>query len=245
MKQKITIILMEPQMGENIGAIGRVMKNFAMSDLRIIRPRDGWPNAKAEATSANAIDIIEHAQIYDNLYDATKDIELLYASTSDRRELNKEVISSEKIDLELKKQKSKYNIGILFGRESTGLTNEEISHTNKIIKIYNSDFVSMNISHAASIICYEFFKYLNNNNYYKPSESLANISDINLFVDNLIDTLRQKHFFYPVEKTPMMEKKIRNIFTKSMNLTRNELQIFYGITKSLTIPNSAQSNKNN
>ncbi len=127
----VSIILVEPQMGENIGASARAIKNFGFTDLRIVKPRDGWPNDKAQSMSANAEDIIRQARIYQTVQEATKDLNFLYATAHTERSMNKEQVflNEFKINDHIEAQK----IGIMFGRESTGLSNEEISFANKIL----------------------------------------------------------------------------------------------------------------
>ena len=139
-------------MGENIGACARAMKNFGLSELRIVSPRDGWPNPKADSMSVGAIDIIQNAKIYDNIESAIADIEYLYATTAIPRDMNKPHIMTNDL---AENYPAEQKVGIMFGRENCGLNNEEITHANMILSIPTSEFSSMNIAHAVAVIAYE------------------------------------------------------------------------------------------
>ncbi len=127
-----SIILVCPQMGENIGAVARTMKNFGLQDLRIVKPRDKWPNPKAELLSVGAVDIIKSAKIYEDVLTAIRDLNFVYSTTVRQRDMNKEYVMSQDLLSDYPKSQK---VGILFGRESSGLTNTEIMLSNKIITI--------------------------------------------------------------------------------------------------------------
>ena len=147
------IILVEPQMGENIGAAARAMKNFGLCEMRIVSPRDGWPNPKADSMSVGAIDIIQNATIYDNVQNAIEDIEFLYATTAVTRSINKDYVMAHEIGAS---DPTGQKVGIMFGRENCGLTNEEITYANMILSIQTEpDFSSLNIAHAVAIVAHE------------------------------------------------------------------------------------------
>ena len=150
------IILVAPQMGENIGATARAMKNFGLTNLRIVAPRDGWPNDKASSVAVAAIDILAKAKIYDDLASSIADLEYVYATTSVPRDMNKSYLLSKELPDHYPTQ---LKVGIMFGRENCGLTNQEITIANKIITIdTDHNFSSLNIAQAVIIICYELFK---------------------------------------------------------------------------------------
>lgn len=226
---KAAIILVAPQMGENIGAAARVMKNFGLNDLRIINPRDGWPNEKAQSMSVGAIDIVNNAKIYNNLKDALLDIEFLYATTAVSRDMNKATITSKEIANDYPYG---LKVAIMFGRESSGLTNNEISISNKIININTSDFSSLNIAQAIGILCYELYNNINND--YAQDSDIATKNDFLLFCEHLEIELERKNFFKIVEKKPKMMQNIINIFNRIDKLSKSELQTLRGIIKSLS-----------
>ena len=231
--QEISIILVEPQMGENIGAAARAMKNFALTDLRLVNPRDGWPNEKADNMSVGAIDLIQNAKLFTSLEEALDDLHFVYASTAAPRDMNKDYVLSRDLSNDLP---NNGKIGIMFGRENCGLNNYEISLANKIITIdTQKDFSSLNIAHAIAVISSQIFQIKNNSR-----EDLNNIQDLvtqkelQSFYNHLFSSLDKGNFFYTEEKKIQMSFKIRNIFNKIDNLSQNELKILWGVVNNLS-----------
>ena len=221
------IILVSPQMGENIGASARAMKNFGLSDLRIVTPRDGWPSASAEAMSVGAIDIIKNAQIFEDIPSVIADLEYIYAATAAPRDINKNYVLSK----DLKPSSSK--VGIMFGRESSGLSNEEISYANSILRIdTDPEFSSLNIAHSVAVVSYEFFKKQNREDLSNDQE-LATKEELEYFFEHLIGELDNKKFFKVPEKKPIMAQNIRAIFNRIDNLSKSEIQTLRGILSCL------------
>lgn len=226
------IILIAPQMGENIGAAARAMKNFGLSELRIVNPRDGWPNKKANSVAVDAVSIIENAKIYADLPSAISDLEYIYATSANPRYLNKEYLSSKNIKQDYQKA---LKTGFLFGRESSGLTNEELIYANKIITINtSSEFSSMNIAQAVSIVCYELFLELDLGKNHQNEQNLATKGEVNYFINLLTGELEKRNFFKVNEKKPRMIKNIANIFTRIDKLSKSEIQTLIGIVNNLT-----------
>jgi tRNA/rRNA methyltransferase len=220
-----SIILVEPQMGENIGATARAMKNFSITDLRIISPRDGWPNQRAIDMSVGAIDIINSAKIYNDLNSSLKGITKLYAMTARNRYMNKPHICLHELT------KIDTNSAFMFGKESSGLTNDEISMADAIITIdTDQNFSSLNIAQSVILVCYQIFK----NQQKKQSKEIdyCDKSHLAYFIDHLITLIDDKGFFKVTEKKPSMINNIRNIFTRN-SLSKNELQTLIGIIKKL------------
>lgn len=220
------VILVMPQMGENIGFIARCMKNFGLNDLRIVLPRDGWPNKKAESASAGAIDIIDKAKIFESLQDASSDLQYLYASSSMPRDMNVKTSFSKDLRDNFKKE---LRTAIVFGRENSGLTNEEISLCNELVKINTTNFSSLNISHAASVIFYEIFDEISNK---EIKNEIVEMGEFTHFINSLLDNLENSNFFKVPEKKDLTSRKIRNIFSRIDNLTKQELNILHGIINS-------------
>lgn len=217
------IILVEPQMGENIGAAARVMYNFGLEDLRIVNPRDGWPNDKAHEMSAHADWIIEKAKIFPTVEEAIADLEYLYAATVRPREMTKEVIAPREITLHGK-------TGFMFGKESSGLTNQQVSLANRIITIpVNPEYSSINISMSIGIICYEIFgKELP-----KQEFEMATKGDIDALIKHVETELDKTDFFSVPRKKPGMMLNFSNIFTRSQ-LTQQEVRTLRGVIRALT-----------
>ena len=230
---KIYFILVRPQMGENIGSAARAIKNFNIKYLRIVNPRCNWPSQKALATSVGAKDILKSAQIYNSIEKAIGDLDIIFASTSRIRKVNKEIISI--LDFK-KKVEKKRKIGILFGPEASGLSNDEISYANYLVKIpTNKKFSSLNLSHSVIIFCFELFQYFSNKKaIYKSGykSSVAKKSEINKFLSFIVDKLDKKGFLQPGHKRKSMIRNINNIFHR-LNLSEQEIRILLGIFSTL------------
>ena len=231
---KVHFILSRPQMGENIGSVARAIKNFSMKNLRVVKPRCDWPNNKrAIATAVGAKDILKSSKTYNSLEDSIGDLDLVFASTSRIRKVNKKIISI--FDLHKKIRKNQ-KIGIIFGAEASGLTNDEINCADYLVKIpTNKNFSSINLSHSAIIFCFEIFKnFLNNKISYKSTykSSRANKSEINKFIKFLISGLDNKGFLQPDHKRSSMIRNISNIFYR-VNLSEQEIRILLGIFSTL------------
>lgn len=229
----IAIILVQPQMGENIGAAARAMKNFSLTDLRIVKPRDGWPNEKAKNMSVGALDIIEKAKIYNSVSDALENLEYVYAASATSRDMNKNYILSRDLTNDIASYK---HVGIMFGRENSGLNNKEISYANKIVTIdTNVNFSSLNIAHAVAVIGYELFQNIKQDRLDLDNlNELATHGDLEYFFSHLFDALEQNSFFRTKDKKAHMQLKIRNLFNKIDRLSKQEVQTLRGILTNLT-----------
>ncbi len=227
---KPVIILVAPQMGENIGACARAMKNFGLKQLRIVSPRDGWPNEKADSMSVGAIDIIKHAKIYDNVPMAIADLEYVYATTATSRDMNKNYVLSKDLS---KQFLYSANVGIMFGREASGLTNEEIAYANQVLTIdTDPEFASLNIAHAVAIVCYELFKAESRQDLSNTQE-LCTKQELEYFFEHLLGELDSRNFFRTPDRIPHMTQNIRAIFNRIDKLSKNELQTLRGVISSL------------
>jgi tRNA/rRNA methyltransferase len=152
------IVLVEPQMGENIGAAARAMANFGLSDLRLVKPRDGWPNRKAKAAASGATGIIDEVRVFDSAEDAVADLNFVYATTARVRDLPKAVVGPREAVRELRARSAAGQAaGVLFGRERWGLTNEEVGLADLIVTYpVNPRFASLNIAQAVLLMSYEW-----------------------------------------------------------------------------------------
>ncbi len=234
---KVYFILVRPQMGENIGSVARAIKNFNIKYLRIVNPRCNWPSQKALATSVGAKDILKSAKIYNSIEKAIGDLDIIFASTSRIRKVNKKIISI--LDFK-KKVEKKRKIGILFGPEASGLSNDEISYANYLVKIpTNNKFSSLNLSHSAIIFCFELFQYFSSKKaIYKSGykSSVAKKSEVNKFLSFIINKLDKKGFLQPDHKRKSMIRNINNIFHR-LNLSEQEIRILLGIFSTLNVFN--------
>jgi len=229
----IYFILVRPQMGENIGSVARAIKNFNIKYLRIVNPRCNWPNHKALATSVGAKDILKSAKIYDSVEKSIEDLDIILASSSRVRRVNKKIILVSDIRKKIIKRRK---IGILFGPEASGLSNDEINCANYLIKIpSNKKFSSLNLSHSAIIFCFELFQHFSSKkNEYKTGykSPMAKKSEVNKFLNFIIQGLDKKGFLQPDHKRQSMVRNINNIFHR-INLSEKEIRILLGIFSTL------------
>ncbi len=230
---KIYFILVRPQLGENIGSVARAIKNFNIKYLRIVNPRCNWPNQKATATSVGAKDVLKSTKIYDSVEKSIGDLDLIFASSSRIRKVNKKIISVTNLKEKIKKGRK---IGILFGPEASGLSNDEISYADYLVKIPNNEkFSSLNLSHSAIIFCFELFKYFSKENLaYKSGykSAIAKKSEVNKFLSFIIKGLDKRGFLQPDHKRQSMIRNINNIFHR-LNLSDQEIRILLGIFSTL------------
>ena len=229
----IYFILVRPQMGENIGSVARAIKNFNIKHLRIVSPRCNWPNQKALATSVGAKDVLKSTKVYNSVEQAIGDLDLIFASSSRIRKINKKTISVTNLKTKITKGRK---IGILFGPEASGLSNDEINSANYLVKIpSNKKFSSLNLSHSAIIFCFELFQHFSIKKLeYKTGYKslLAKKSEVNKFLNFIIKGLDNKGFLQPDHKRQSMIRNINNIFHRT-NLSEQEIRILLGIFSTL------------
>ena len=234
MNSKFGFILVKPQMGENIGACARSIKNFGFSKLYIVEPKINFPNHKAKATSVGAYDIINKAKVFDKIEDAIKSFNLVVSLSARRRDINKKHISLKEFQKIIKRKN--LNLGLMFGPEASGLSNKDLSFSNYILQIPTSPkFKSLNLSHSLTLICYEIFKTLNKKDKRKKSNNLkiSSKSKISSLVAHLISLLEKKDFFIPKEKRHSMILNINNLIYR-LEPNDKELRILASIISTLS-----------
>ena len=233
MKSKFGFILVKPQLGENIGACARSMKNFGFSKLYIVKPKISFPNHKAKATSVGAYEIINKAKVFDKVKDALDPFNLVISLSARRRDINKKHISLDDFNNIIKRKN--LNIGLMFGPEASGLSNEDLSLSNYILQIPTSTkFKSLNLSHSLTLMCFEIFKtyYKKKNNKKISNLKMSSKSKISSIVNHLTNLLDKKEFFLPKEKRQSMILNINNLFYR-MEPNDKELRILASIISSL------------
>lgn len=219
------IILVKPQLGENIGAAARAMANFNLTDLRIVAPRDGWPNAKAvEMATHGAAEIINNAKIFESFRSSVADLDYLYATTARPREMDKAVIGPKEIELSQK-------TGFVFGSERTGLSNEDIALCDKIISISVGEYKSLNLGMSVAVIAYEIFA----GEKVSRQRELASKGEISALFEHLENELEEKGFFQELNKKPGMVANIRTMLSRA-ELSGQEVRSLRGIIKALVKP---------
>ena len=231
------VILVEPQLGENIGMAARAMGNFALDRLRIVRPRDGWPNVAAERAAAGADHILRDAELFDSVEAAVADCSLLFATTARAHDQAKPVVGPEAAAAEMAGQiKAGGTAGILFGRERWGLTNEEVGLSNRIITFpVNPGFASLNLAQAVLLVGYEWFKLSTAGElpFAMPERSEpASQYQMQAFFDNLVRELDKVEFLRPAEKRDTMLVNLRNIFTR-MEPTKQDMHTLHGVVMAI------------
>jgi tRNA/rRNA methyltransferase len=231
------VILVEPQLGENIGMAARAMGNFALSHLRIVNPRDGWPNVAAQRASAGADHILERAELFETVQAAVADLDLLFATTARAHDQAKPVVAPEAAAREITSHiAGGGQAGILFGRERYGLQNEEVALATRIITFpVNPGFASLNLAQAVLLIGYEWFKLATEGAlpFAMPERSeRASQHQMQAFFDNLVRELDKVEFLRPREKRDTMLVNLRNIFTR-MDPTKQDMHTLHGVVMAI------------
>lgn len=231
------IILVRPQMGENIGAAARAMLNFGLTRMRIVEPRDGWPNPKAVAMASGAGRVLDHAGLFADLPAAIADCDFVFATTARGRELSKPVMTPERaMDYARALMAEGKRVGILFGPERAGLENEDIVHANAIITVpVNPDFPSLNLAQCVLLVGYELIRQKAE----VPPEVMtfarteyAKVHEIEALAKHFEERLDQAGFFFPEAKAPGMKVSLRNMWSR-LPLTSAEVRTFHGMLRQI------------
>ena len=209
------IILVRPQLGENIGASARALLNCGLSEMRIVAPRDGWPNVKALNAASGADGIISEAGIFETLEDAVSDLNLVYATTARSREISKPVFDPHAVSIDIIKNRT-LRSGILFGPERNGLSNEDISLVDSIIEIpLNPAFSSLNLGQAVLIVSYAWrlaaLDPINHKKITVTAQDLAKKEEITRFFEMLENELDARNFYSTPGIKPRMVLNMRNM----------------------------------
>lgn len=232
---KPAIILVAPQMGENIGAVARAMYNFSLVDLRLVSPRDGWPNQAAYPMASGADYILDKAMVFDSLQEAIADLHYTVASTARKRELSKSILTPRDMAVRLNDhQNSGLKTGIIFGPERSGLENDHIALAHDIVSVpLNPDFQSLNLAQSVLLLGYEWFQKSDApKREYDIQKDVAAIGDLVFFQERLVSLLEGRGYFPTEEIKPVMIRNLKTIFTK-LHLTKQEIQTLHGIIKLL------------
>ena len=233
------IVLVETQMGENIGAAARAMANFGLRELRLVKPRDGWPNDKARAAASRGDAIIDEVRLFDTLAAAIADLELVYATTARPHDIAKEVESPAVAAHSLHRAAAQgVRTGLLFGREKWGLTSDEVGLCDRIVTIpVDPTFASLNIAQAVIVVAYEWRRQVVGDPAWTPftekqRSPQATKGDLLAFFDHLEASLDSVDFFRPDSKRPMMVRNLRQIFQKA-RLSEQEVRTLHGVVAAL------------
>lgn len=229
-------ILVEPQMGENIGAAARAMLNFGVSALRLVNPRDGWPNEKAGAMASGASVVIDNTRVFGAFDEAIADCQYVLATTARRRELSLPVLDPAEAAKELRRRTNAgERCAVVFGGERNGLSSDDVARADAILSApVNPAFASLNLSQAVLIAAYEWFRAGEDAEIENPfeEEPSASREDLERFYDHLETELDSAGYFFPPEKAPNMKRNLRAAFTRA-NFTESEIRTLHGVIKAL------------
>ena len=231
------VVLVEPQLGENIGAAARAMANFGLSRLRLVAPRQSWPNAKARIMAAGADRILDDAAIYDSLEAAIADCTFVVAATARAHDQAKQVVgAAEAAALLAPRVDAGETVAIVFGRERNGLENDEVALADRILTLpVNPAFASLNLAQAVAIVAYEWFKLAAGGRlpFAMPEKSApAPKQQLLAFFASLERELEKVEFFRPPDKRETMQINLRNIFSR-MQPTRQDIQTLHGVVMAI------------
>ncbi len=233
MQDTPAIILVRPQMGENIGAAARAMLNFGLTDMRLVAPRDGWPNAKATAMASGAVAVLERARVSDDLAEAAGDRTFLFATTARPRDLSKPAFEPEAAMGEARRLiGAGRRVGILFGPERSGLDNDDVARANAIVTVpVNPDFPSLNLAQCVLLLGYEWRRGGGEAGAEPPPDT-APLADVERLAAHWEQRLETAGFFFPPEKAQHMRRVFRNLWSR-MPLTRGDVQLLHGALRQL------------
>jgi tRNA/rRNA methyltransferase len=230
------IVLVEPQLGENIGAVARVMLNFGLWDLRLVSPRDGWPNEKAAAMASGAARVVEAARVVASTAEALIEAQFVAAMTARPRESLTPVMTPEECARAMKARIDRGEAcALLLGPERTGLSNDDVARADAILSIpVNPAFASLNLAQAACVFAYEWAKA---DGYAAPPSDLdtaapATREEFEGLMEHLFAELDRQRYFYPAEKRPIQQRKLRAALTRA-GLTEGEVRTLRGVIKAL------------
>jgi tRNA/rRNA methyltransferase len=232
--QKPIIILVRPQLGENIGTAARAMLNFGLNQMRLVSPRDGWPNPDAGPAASGADEVLANAEVFDSVADAVADCAHVYATTVRKRGMYKDVVTPEQAATQSMARPGR--TAILFGAEATGLDNAEIVRAQSIITVpVNPAFSSLNLAQAVILCAYEWSRHDATLLQHDGLDEAAPQEEVDGLVTQLNDALEPAGFFRTETRAPVARQTVRNLFTR-VGYTSQEIRTLRGIVSALTKP---------
>ncbi len=233
------IVLVEPQLGDNVGAAARAMLNCGLTDLRVVRPRDGWPSAKAKARAmASGADVVlDGARVCDSLEEAMADLQVVFATTRRRRDMVKHEVTPAEAAAEIRRLGAEdARCGVLFGRERIGLTNDEVVIADAILTVpLNPAFSSLNLAQAVLLVAWEWRRAGDQTpprQRIDAGHRLATHKELQIFYDHLEESLDASGYFKVEAMRPANVRTIRNLFSRA-ELTDQEVRTLHGIVTAL------------
>ena len=231
------IILIGAQLGENIGKAVRAMYNFGLTDLRLVMPRDGWPNPDAIPAAAGADIVLDKARVYESTAEAIADLTHVYATTARRRDMIKTVVTPHKCASLMRSHCDEgLKFGLLFGPEKAGLKNDDVALADDIVSVpLNPAFASINLAQAVILMSYEWFQTGSDQpDQYTPQldTTPASSDDLQKLFNHMEEELTEAGYFRHDQRRSTMKRNLRNIFKRS-ELTREEVSTLRGVVKAL------------
>jgi tRNA/rRNA methyltransferase len=244
-----SVVLVNPQLGENIGMAARAMANFGLFDLRLVEPREGWDRERAANAASGAVETVEKSTVFNSLEEALQDKHYVYATTARPRGMTKEVITPEQAGIDMRARMARgEQVAIMFGRERWGLSNDEVVRADVIVTApVNPAYASLNIAQAVLLMGYEWFRHeatslgqstpelsaLDGPGLKMPDTRPATKDELNGFYDHLERELDTAGFFKTDKLRPSMVRNLRNVFGRA-SLTEQEVRSLRGVVSSLT-----------
>ena len=237
MTQRPAFVLVRPQMGENIGAAARAMWNFGLDHMRIVAPRDGWPNPSAVAMASGAGRLLDAAQVAPDVASAVADAEFVYATTARPRGLTKPMFSPEGAMRDAAARiAAGQRVAVMFGPERAGLENEDIAQANAIITVpVNPEFPSLNLAQCVLLVGYEWRRATTEvvaQEVELAGTEWANTGEIAHLAQHYEDRLDEAGFFFPETKAANMKTNLRNMWSR-LPLTRADIQMLHGVMRQM------------
>ena len=232
---KPVIVLVRPQLGQNIGKSARAMLNFGLAEMRLVAPRDGWPNPDAGPSASGADIVLERARVFETVEAAVADCAFVYASTVRRRDLVMPVMDPAQMAERI--AASSERSAILFGPERSGLETEEVALADAIVTVpINPDFASLNLAQAVILLAYEWSRGASlAQPPAKDAEARAPHAELDGLICQLDEALVAKGYFHPPSRTQATRNTIRTIFTQTLWSSR-EVKAVRGIIRALVEP---------
>ena len=232
------IVLVRPQLGENIGKAARAMLNFGLTEMRLVTPRDGWPNPSAGPAASGADIVLEQAKVYDSVGEAVADCPHVYATTVRKRGVTKPVITPDQAGRHIHAASGR--TAILFGPERSGLETDDVALARAIITVpINAEFGSLNLAQAVILVAYEWSKGIGAGKGALASPPETNLpepapqGELEGMIGQLDAMLEAAHFFYPPARTPVTKRTLRTLLTKP-GWSSQEVRTFRGVLSALS-----------
>lgn len=226
------MVLVHPQMGENIGSAARGMLNFGLERMRLVAPRDGWPNAAATATASGAAKVLDEVSVYATTAEAIGEFDYVFATTARGRDMTKPVVTPEEAMGQARAMiATGKKVAVLFGPERAGLENSDVAQANAIISVpVNPGFASLNLAQCVLLTAYEWRRQSEEAEVETGAADMASQVEIHKLYEHFEQRLDVAGFFFPATKAESMKLHLRNMLSR-LPLTPQDVQIFHGILR--------------